>query len=215
MADQQGSNGGDGQQQSGQQQGSGDGGQQQGQQQKQGADGGGYTPPASQADLDRIINDRLARERAKYSDYTDLKKKAEAHDKALADAQSDQDKAVNKAREEGKAEAQAAANARLVAMEVRAQAATAKFRDPSDAIAQLRSEGKLDDIKVAADGEPDADAIKVLLDDLAKAKPYLVAEDQSKPPPSFNGGPRQSDNKPDPTPGLGRLRTAYTTTSKR
>lgn len=35
--------------------------------------GSGYTPPASQADLDRIIQDRVARERSKYADYDDLK----------------------------------------------------------------------------------------------------------------------------------------------
>ncbi|MDR1214465.1 MAG: DUF4355 domain-containing protein [Propionibacteriaceae bacterium] len=32
-----------------------------------------YTPPATQADLDRIITDRLSRERAKYADYEQLK----------------------------------------------------------------------------------------------------------------------------------------------
>lgn len=34
---------------------------------------GGYTPPATQADLDRIIENRLQRERAKYADYDQLK----------------------------------------------------------------------------------------------------------------------------------------------
>ena len=32
-----------------------------------------FKAPASQADLDRIIQDRVARERAKYADYDDLK----------------------------------------------------------------------------------------------------------------------------------------------
>jgi len=45
-----------------------------------------YVAPESQADLDRIIADRLSREKAKYSDYTDLKKKADEFDK-LAEAQ--------------------------------------------------------------------------------------------------------------------------------
>jgi hypothetical protein len=31
-----------------------------------------WTPPASQADLDRIIEKRLAREKAKFADYDDL-----------------------------------------------------------------------------------------------------------------------------------------------
>lgn len=35
--------------------------------------GNQYTPPATQADLDRIIEGRLSRERAKYADYDQLK----------------------------------------------------------------------------------------------------------------------------------------------
>lgn len=41
-----------------------------------------YTPPASQAELDRIIGDRLARERAKFSDYDTVKAKADRLDAA-------------------------------------------------------------------------------------------------------------------------------------
>jgi hypothetical protein len=36
-----------------------------------------WTPPASQADLDRIIEERLARERAKFADYDELREKAQ------------------------------------------------------------------------------------------------------------------------------------------
>ncbi|WP_419704980.1 hypothetical protein [Promicromonospora sp. NFX87] len=42
-----------------------------------GGQSGNYTPPASQADLDRIVAERLSRERAKFADYDDLKTKAE------------------------------------------------------------------------------------------------------------------------------------------
>ena len=45
-----------------------------------------FAPPASQADLDRIIADRISRERAKFGDYDALKAKASEFDK-LADAQ--------------------------------------------------------------------------------------------------------------------------------
>lgn len=41
-----------------------------------------YTRPATQADLDRIIESRLARERQKFSDYDDLLAKAKAFDEA-------------------------------------------------------------------------------------------------------------------------------------
>lgn len=52
-------------------------------QEQQGGDSG-YTPPASQADLDKIIADRLSRERGKFADYDDLKTKAEKLDELEA-----------------------------------------------------------------------------------------------------------------------------------
>ena len=47
-------------------------------------EGGGpsFTPPASQDELDRIVGQRLARERSKYADYDDLKAKAAKFDEA-------------------------------------------------------------------------------------------------------------------------------------
>ncbi len=39
--------------------------------------GADYKPPETQEALDRIIGERVARERAKYADYTDLKAKAQ------------------------------------------------------------------------------------------------------------------------------------------
>lgn len=52
----------------------------------------GYTPPASQADLDKIIADRLSRERAKFGDYEDLKTKAAEYDKVVAANQTEAEK---------------------------------------------------------------------------------------------------------------------------
>jgi hypothetical protein len=40
----------------------------------------GFTPPATQEDLNRIIADRVTRERAKYADYGDLKTRAAKYD---------------------------------------------------------------------------------------------------------------------------------------
>ena len=39
-----------------------------------------FTPPASQDELNRIINERLTRERQKFADYNDLKSKAQQWD---------------------------------------------------------------------------------------------------------------------------------------
>ena len=54
-----------------------------GQQNEQQNDGGstsGFTPPATQQDLNRIITERVNRERAKFGDYEDLKGKAAKFD---------------------------------------------------------------------------------------------------------------------------------------
>lgn len=40
----------------------------------------GFTPPATQAELNKIIADRVSRERAKYADYADLQSKAAKFD---------------------------------------------------------------------------------------------------------------------------------------
>lgn len=47
----------------------------------------GYTPPATQEDFNRIINERVTRERNKFADYDDLKGKAERYDTDIAAAQ--------------------------------------------------------------------------------------------------------------------------------
>jgi len=52
----------------------------QNEQQNEGGSTSGYTPPATQADFDRIISDRVTRERAKFADHADLKVKAAKFD---------------------------------------------------------------------------------------------------------------------------------------
>lgn len=161
-----------------------------------------YTPPASQADLDRIVGDRLARERAKYADYDDLKTKAEAHDAALEAAKSDADKAVDAARTEGEKAATERVNTRLVKSEARVLASAAKFRDPSDAVAFL----DLTKVTVNDDGEVDEKAIKDQLDALATSKPYLV-DDGRKPSPRSDRS--QGGGGGDDKPSLARGREMF------
>ena len=152
-----------------------------------------YTPPATQADLDRIISERLTRDRAKYADYADLKRKAEAYDEALEAAKTAEQKAVDAARQEGEQTATQKANARVVRAEARALAATAKFRDPSDAVKFL----DLTQVAVGDDGEPDSKALNVLLDQLAKDKPYLVDDGKGgKPKPDPGQGGTGSKGRP-------------------
>ncbi len=166
-----------------------DGGDGEGDKEKSGDKGAGdFTAITSQADLDRIIGTRLARERESKADYDDLKKKATEYDKAMEAARTDQEKAVDAARKEGETAALDRANVRLVSAEARALAAEAKFRNPSLAARSI----DLKDVKVNDDGSVDADAVKAKLKALSDSDPYLV-DDGKKPAP-----------KPDQSQGGGR-----------
>lgn len=56
----------------------------------------GYEPPATQAELDEIIEARLAAERARYADYDDLKAKAARLDEAEQAGKTELQKAQEK-----------------------------------------------------------------------------------------------------------------------
>ena len=66
----------------------------------EGSEGGGgrpgngdeFTPITTQEDLNKVIKDRVARERGKFADYNDLKAKAAELDKLKASTQSETDK---------------------------------------------------------------------------------------------------------------------------
>lgn len=63
-----------------------------------------FTPPATQADLDKIIDAAVARTHKKYDGFDDYKAKAEQFDKLPKEPPAD---AVESAREEGRAEVRA------------------------------------------------------------------------------------------------------------
>jgi hypothetical protein len=66
----------------------------------QGENGGnndGWTPPASQEELNRIIAERINREKAKYADYSDLKAKASEFDKLSEASKSELQRATERA----------------------------------------------------------------------------------------------------------------------
>jgi len=56
-----------------------------------------WKAPASQDELNRIIESRLARERAKYADFDSLKEKAEKYDELKAKDKSEIEKATERA----------------------------------------------------------------------------------------------------------------------
>lgn len=174
-----------------------------------GAEGGQqestYTPPATQADLDRIIQDRLSRHDKKYADYDSLKAKATEYDQYKESSKTDQQKAIDAARTEGADEVTGKFTTRIVNAEIRATAATLGFADAKDAIALF---GDISKVEITEDG-PDGKAITTRLEEIAKDKPYLlkgtVPKTPRQRPKPAEGERSEDDSKP---AGKGRAAAA-------
>jgi hypothetical protein len=177
----------------------------------QGGDGGDAGKTFTQAELDKILSDRLARERGRYADYDDVKAKAARFDELQAQNATEHEKALEAVRREVRDEITGKAHAQLVHAEARALAAAAKFRDPGDVVAQLGAQ--LRDVKVDDDGVVDGAAVKDLVDKLATAKPYLVDAGDDGKHRVPGAGARGSDQIVT-SPGMGTLREAYAGSSK-
>jgi hypothetical protein len=141
---------------------------------------GNYTPPATQEELDQIIENRLSRERRKFADYDELKAQKSEMDKWKQSQLTEQEQAVQAAREESAKETAGRYDRKIADAEIRLQAQSKGFHDPTDALAAFTDKPPI------KDGEPDTDAIGKKLDALAKAKPYLLKNQQTIP----KGGPK-------------------------
>lgn len=166
-------------------------------------------PPAesktfTQDELDRIVNDRLSRERGKFKDYDDLKTKASELDKLREASQSETEKAVNAARKEAEESVRAEVRRERVLDRVEVLAAK-EFADAEDA--RLRLEKRADEF-VGKDGQIDAAAITAALAQLLKDKPHLAAKGDGRPRGNADQGPRGAAPV-DPGPGVNRMRAAY------
>ncbi len=158
-----------------------------------GGGSGGEPKTFTQEQIDKIVKDRLERQRQQFAGYDDLKKKAEEYDKLQESQKSELEKANERATkaEESAATATTQANARLVRAEIIAKAASAAgerkaFVDPADAFAHLRDN---DDIKVDDDGN--VVGVDEALEALAKSKPHLLTD--ARPGGSADGGARGGD----------------------
>lgn len=124
----------------------------------------------TQAELDKIVQDRLARQRAQFQDYDDLKTKAAEFDK-LNDAQKTELQKANDraaALERDLATATEERQASLLRAAVVAEAAKRNVVDPDAAVSLIdRSAIEFDD-----DGAPTN--IAEAMDSLLTAKPYLA-----------------------------------------
>lgn len=141
-----------------------------------------WSAPASQDELNRIIEDRLARERKKFSDYDTLKEKAAAHDALQLELSSDMDKATQKAADDAYHAAMAVTVPRLVTAEFRAEAKGVLTGEQLEAL--------LEDVDLTRyaddDGEPDIAKIAAKIAKFAPAKP----DDQHHRTPNFGQGAR-------------------------
>jgi hypothetical protein len=160
--------------------------------------GGEYTAPATQADLDRIIEGRLARERKQFEGFDDFKAKAAKWDEHEASGRSDdekdaaaQQKAIDDAKEAGRAEAAQGYLRERIDDRVRALATEAGFYDADDALSVIDPEALPE-----KDGKPDDAAIKALVEKRAEQKPHLVAKRPARRP-----GERGREPKGEPVGG--------------
>lgn len=142
----------------------------------------------TQAELDRVVQERIARERSKFDGFDDLKRKAAEFDRIQDEQKSEIEKAAARAAKEAaektKAEVDATWGQRIVRSEVRV-AAAGKLADPEDAVRFL----DLQTFKIDQDGSVDTKAITTAIDELVKAKPYLSANGTQKRP-NFDAGTR-------------------------
>jgi len=127
-----------------------------------GGDGGSDKPKTfDQAAVDKIVADRLARERAKYADYDDLKTKAGQYDDHVAATATETEKAIAAAKKEAgdtaRAEVLAKVGGQLVTAHIRGEVG-GRIPKPQldillehlDAKAFLTAAGEVDTAKVDA-----------------------------------------------------------------
>lgn len=150
-----------------------------------------YTPPQSQADFDRAVESRLARQKQQLiseygGDAATVKQQLEDYQKHLDSQKTDHDKALEAARAEAAGETRTKFLGRIVSSEVKVAATAAGFTDPGDVLAFLKSE------ELVKDDEPDEDAIKKAIDKLATDKPYLL-KTGTKPTPRTRPKPGEGD----------------------
>lgn len=150
----------------------------------------------TQADVDRIIAGRLS----KYADYDAVKGQLA---ELQAANQTESEKAINAAKEEGRAEVRIESG-KAIALEVFNGAAARRNAeyDTKPAL-ELLDLGKF----VKEDGTVDRDAV-------TKAVEQIVPEKEGpRRPPTFGGGARKTSDKAEVAPGRPRLRAAYENSS--
>lgn len=136
-----------------------------------------FTAPASQDELDRIIEARLARERKRFEGFDALKEKASKWDQLEEEKKTPSEKAIQEATDKARAEVAGKYERQIAEGRVESIASAAGFIDPADAVLRVL-QGELP----RKDDELDVDALKALVEKLAKEKPHLIAPERRARP---------------------------------
>lgn len=161
--------------------------------------GGGFTPIATQDELDRRVGERLARERAKFADYDELKAKAAKLDEVEAANKSELQKAQDAIAERDAKLADLPKQVRSQVLRFASIANTKGFLDPEDALLFIDSHVDL----------ADQAAVESALDELATRKPHLVKAAKKLPAkPKPGSGDTTSDEDGDLSAMKGKERAA-------
>lgn len=123
-----------------------------------------WTPPASQEEFNRIIGERVTRERSKFADYSDLKNKASQFDQLTASQQTELQRA----------------EARAQTAEQTAQQNAADLARTRAALKYKLSEEDLDLLPTTGTAEE------------IDARAKRLSERLAPPPPNFDGGGRST-----------------------
>lgn len=152
--------------------------------------------PMTQADIDRIVQDRLARERAKFADYDDLKEKASKFDELDAASKTELDKA-REAAQRAQAERDAALSKASEISKRAALVAAASSAGAANANVVADLLARSDKVTVGDDGTVSGaeDAVNELLEKETYLRTGTPAPPPPPPPGSADSGART------PTPG--------------
>lgn len=164
----------------------------------------------SQTEMDRAVEDRLRRERAKHGEETrDLRKKAADADRLQKQHETDQEKAVREAREQGETAARSTMAPRLVLAEMRA---AASGRIDPDRFAELTEDVDLSRY-LTDTGEVDMDRVRRKVDAWAPHQQGEIGDQAQHGSRGRGDGNAQTQGqqrsqpgrpKPDPSQGSGR-----------
>ena len=129
-----------------------------------------FRPIASQDELDRVISERLRRERSKFADYADLKRKAEEFDRISEANKSESERMTSRLTE-------AEAKAQALAAKVRSKALRAEVAEVSARLGIVDADTALALISGSVEFDNDDEPVGVedSLKELVKRKPFLRA----------------------------------------